>query len=146
MLNKFLLLIPVLLLLAIDYLSKLTAVTLYPFVKNHGIAFGMPIPKPLLILLTPALILAIIYFFYTEFPKSSLRDTSLSLILAGALGNYLDRLTYGYVIDFISIDIPLPGGSTLHYPSFNIADVYIFLGVLLVLAFYGKIKRTKSKK
>lgn len=64
---------------------------------------------------------------------------ALSLILGGAIGNLVDRVLYGYVIDFIDVYY---GNS--HFPAFNIADSAINLGVFLMLAesfgWFGKTK------
>lgn len=63
---------------------------------------------------------------------------ALSLILGGAVGNLIDRLAYGYVIDFIDVYY-----GTRHWPAFNIADSAITLGVILMLAEsfgFGKAK------
>jgi signal peptidase II len=54
---------------------------------------------------------------------------ALSLILGGAVGNLIDRLAYGYVIDFMDVYY-----NTWHWPAFNIADSAITLGVMLMLA------------
>ena len=54
---------------------------------------------------------------------------ALSLILGGAVGNLIDRLVYGYVIDFLDVYC-----GTWHWPAFNIADSAITLGVMLMLA------------
>ena len=59
----------------------------------------------------------------------------VALILGGALGNLVDRIFHGFVIDFISIWI---------YPVFNLADIFITLGVLLIILKYGKIKALKK--
>ncbi|MSP27401.1 MAG: lipoprotein signal peptidase [Methylococcales bacterium] len=54
---------------------------------------------------------------------------ALSLILGGAIGNLIDRLAYGYVLDFLDVYY-----GTWHWPAFNIADSAITLGVVLMLA------------
>lgn len=54
---------------------------------------------------------------------------ALSLVLGGAIGNLIDRLAYGYVIDFLDVYY-----DTWHWPAFNIADSAITLGVMLMLA------------
>jgi signal peptidase II len=59
----------------------------------------------------------------------TLLAAALSLILGGAIGNLIDRVAYGYVIDFIDVYY---GNS--HFPAFNIADAAINLGVFLMLA------------
>ena len=59
---------------------------------------------------------------------------ALSLILGGAAGNLIDRVVYGYVIDFITVP---------YWTSFNLADIYITVGILLVIIFYGRLKKAK---
>lgn len=58
----------------------------------------------------------------------NLLAASLALILGGAIGNLIDRLAYGYVIDFLDVYY-----ETKHWPAFNIADSAITLGVFLML-------------
>jgi signal peptidase II len=68
----------------------------------------------------------------------TLLAAALSLILGGAVGNLIDRLAYGYVIDFLDVY-----HGTWHWPAFNIADSAITLGVALMLAEsfgFGKAK------
>ena len=61
---------------------------------------------------------------------------SLSLVIGGAVGNLIDRVAYGKVIDFIDVY----WDASLHWPAFNIADSAIFIGVILLLAesLFGK--------
>jgi signal peptidase II len=59
----------------------------------------------------------------------TLLAVALALILGGAVGNLIDRLAYGYVIDFLDVYY-----GTWHWPAFNIADSAITLGVMLMLA------------
>jgi signal peptidase II len=59
----------------------------------------------------------------------TLLAVALSLVLGGAMGNLIDRLAYGYVIDFLDVYY-----QTWHWPAFNIADSAITLGVMLMLA------------
>ncbi len=74
-----------------------------------------------------ALGLVIYYFFKTPGEEKFLR-ISLSLILAGALGNFIDRIFRGYVIDFL--DLSFRGW---HWPSFNVADSCISIGALMLI-------------
>jgi signal peptidase II len=57
-----------------------------------------------------------------------LKLISLSMILAGAIGNLIDRLVLGYVIDFIDLHY-----QTFYWPVFNVADILISLGVVLLI-------------
>lgn len=77
-------------------------------------------------------------------PEQTLFCFAVSLILGGAVGNVIDRLLHGYVVDFLDFHLPLlmplfPGG---HFPSFNIADSAITVGaVSLVLDELRRVKR-----
>ncbi len=69
----------------------------------------------------------------------TLLAVSLSLVLGGAIGNLIDRLAYGYVIDFLDIYV-----QSWHWPAFNIADSAITLGVVLMLLESFGIGKAKS--
>ena len=61
-------------------------------------------------------------------PQAKLEALSLSLILGGAIGNVIDRLYYGYVVDFIDIYY-----GSYHWPAFNVADSAIVVGAILLV-------------
>lgn len=110
----------------------------FQYSENIGIAFGIPIPPIVMIFATIIIIPLIIFLATKEFKiQHRLSKISLALILGGALGNLIDRFTHGFVIDFIKISI---------WPNFNLADVYIVTGILLILVFYAKIKRVYGRK
>ncbi len=69
----------------------------------------------------------------------TLMAVSLSLVLGGAIGNLIDRLAYGYVIDFLDIYV-----QSWHWPAFNVADSAITLGVVLMLLESFGIGKAKS--
>lgn len=101
--------------------------------ENSGIAFGIKIPFPLLIILNFVLLGLIFYIAKKELKiEKNITQISLILIIAGGIGNLIDRISKGFVVDFISI---------WRYPTFNFADIYISIGVLLLIVFYGKIRR-----
>ncbi|MGY6631911.1 MAG: signal peptidase II [Wenzhouxiangella sp.] len=60
--------------------------------------------------------------------RSRLLPVAISLVLGGAIGNLIDRLRFGYVVDFIDVHV---GG--WHWPAFNLADSVIVIGVILLL-------------
>jgi signal peptidase II len=72
-------------------------------------------------------------------PNETFIAIALSLILGGAIGNLVDRLAYGYVIDFLDIYY-----GNWHWPAFNIADSAITVGVVLMLidSFTSKTEET----
>ncbi|MBM3285651.1 MAG: signal peptidase II, partial [Candidatus Aminicenantes bacterium] len=79
-----------------------------------------------------ALGLVVYYFMKTPVSERGMK-ISLSLILAGALGNLVDRVFRGYVIDFLDFYV-----KKWHWPSFNVADSCITIGAILLLFFYLK--------
>lgn len=103
-------------------------------VRNRGAIFGFfshSDSRILYVFLTlvsvAALGLVIYYFFKTPLSKK-LMKISLSLILAGALGNLIDRVFRGYVIDFLDFYV-----KDWHWPSFNVADSCITVGACLLI-------------
>ena len=73
--------------------------------------------------------------------NSRLQCFGLSMIIAGALGNVVDRLHYGFVIDFIDVHIGL-----YHWPVFNLADSAITTGVIILLIGYFFKSEARSKE
>lgn len=107
-------------------------------VRNKGAIFGFFSQSGssfVYILLTLASLAAlglVVYYFFKTPPSEKLLNISLSLILAGALGNLVDRVFRGYVVDFLDFYI-----RRWHWPSFNVADSCISMGaVLLICVFF----------
>lgn len=88
-----------------------------------------------------ALIVSVIITVWLKRLKQheTLLAVALALVLGGAVGNLIDRLAYGYVIDFIDVYY-----QTWHWPAFNIADSAITLGVILMLAESFGLGKVKS--
>jgi signal peptidase II len=92
---------------------------------NHGVAFGLAAHSQLLVaLLVSVALLALLAYFLTHSSRP-LIWLPTGLILGGALGNLLDRLRDTYVVDFLKLP--------LGWPPFNLADLSIVLGVLLLI-------------
>ncbi|MEQ1664794.1 MAG: signal peptidase II [Bdellovibrionales bacterium] len=111
------------------------------YVRNTGAAFGIfseshQLFRQIFFLSIPPLaVLIIIYFLYNLPETEKLEIYSLSAISGGALGNYIDRLRFGYVIDFL--DFHLYNKYT--WPAFNVADSAIVIGVcILTLLMFRK--------
>lgn len=104
------------------------------YAENCGAAFGMMDRGPAwvrLLLFVPAAsaaVLGLLWLFVTGY-GGKLFAASVPLIASGALGNLIDRLRLGYVVDFIRFHIQ----EAWSYPTFNIADVTITVGVVLLL-------------
>jgi signal peptidase II len=113
-------------------------------IRNKGAIFGFfsrSADAWVFILLTlasfAALGLVVFYFFKTP-PREKFLILALSLILAGALGNLIDRVMRGSVIDFLDFSV-----KGWHWPSFNVADSCITVGALL-LVFLFIFKRSST--
>lgn len=98
------------------------------FVENRGVAFGMFSGQRWFILLLTGIIAVGLIWFYVTMPKKKeyfpLR-VSLVMVLSGAIGNIIDRLFRGYVVDFFEFTF-------FEWPVFNVADIYVVVGVILL--------------
>ncbi len=99
----------------------------FTYVRNSGVAFGLGagLPFPYAVF-SIAAALAILYLFLRGRVHGAGRRIALALILGGALGNLVDRLTTGQVVDFIDV-----GWGRWHWPVFNVADSAVSVGVVL---------------
>lgn len=94
------------------------------YVTNTGAAFGLFPDHGVLFMIIAMAVVAVIVFYYRYLPGDRwLIQASLGLQLGGALGNLLDRLCYGRVIDFIDFKI---------WPIFNLADSAVVVGVVIL--------------
>ena len=121
--------------LVINNLDLYESIALLPilkltFVVNYGFAFGFLNNPSLNQIFVSIIILIIIFYFLYLLIKTqdSIFRFTLVLILAGALGNFLDRIFRGFVIDFIDVYI-----GKYHWPAFNIADSCITVGFMILI-------------
>jgi len=103
-------------------------------VRNPGAAFGFlsnaaPMFRSLfLIVVSAAAIVMILWFLAKNKSAAMLLTFALSLILGGAVGNLLDRIRFGNVVDFLDFYI-----ASWHWPAFNVADSAISVGAVLLI-------------
>ena len=128
-------------------LNNFNEVNLLPFmnfilVLNSGVAFGIlgELGKQAPIVLSFfAILLAALLCFWSLYKKQSF--LAIGLIAGGAIGNAIDRLRIGAVVDFSDIY-----WQNLHWPAFNFADIYITFGVLMMLyQFFYEFKKKFAK-
>ncbi len=101
----------------------------FHFIYNRGGAMGTSIgPSWIYTILTLFALFFIIRYFTSPQSDGALAKFSLSLILGGAVGNLIDRLRMGKVVDFIDVGIP---GTNIRWFTFNIADAAITVGLIL---------------
>lgn len=114
-------------------------------VRNPGAAFGFlahasPLFRSIFFILIGVLAIILIVYYIVKSGESEQRLVfALSLILGGAIGNLIDRLRFGEVVDFIDVYL-----SSYHWPAFNVADAAVSLGALLLI--FEGLKRDKQQK
>lgn len=126
--------------LAVQYLVGTDGIDLIPgvlrlqYLENRGMAFGLFQNKQIFFYIMTVIIVPVIVWIYCRLPRSR-RYLPLHIlgvvILAGALGNFIDRVRLKYVIDFIYFEL-------IDFPIFNVADIFVTVGmaVLLILIFF----------
>ena len=112
-------------------------------VRNHGESFSiMSLMFELLRFIYFFFCVVFIVYFIKKRPVHPLLCTSLSMLAAGALGNAIDRIFRGYVVDFISL-------AFVDFPVFNIADMAITVGAVLIIIyvmFFDRENKNKEEK
>jgi signal peptidase II len=111
-----------------------------PFVESESVRIGF-------LLAVPVLVLGLLWYFYIrEFKNDeNYRPAIMGLVVGGAIGNLIDRIRFGYVVDFVDWFYPAASGkciplfflgsdgNTCHWPVFNIADSAISVALVLLL-------------
>ncbi|BCM89605.1 lipoprotein signal peptidase [Abditibacteriota bacterium] len=101
-------------------------------VQNHGAAWSVLAGHTTFLVLFTLAVIAMLIFSAKEIARQgALSATAFGLILGGALGNFLDRATQGYVTDYFDLDTPVAWLQT--FPVFNVADSALTVGVVLIL-------------
>ncbi len=114
------------------------------YVHNEGAAWSILAGKRLILILIGLIALYILNSFIDEFKESKRNILAFGFLFGGVLGNLLDRIFLGYVRDYLDFKI-----FGYDYPIFNIGDIGIFIGVVLLIIScikgedYGSISRKK---
>jgi signal peptidase II len=117
--------------------------------KNRGGAWGLlqgtseEIRRPFFLLVSVAAITFIMTLYRKLLPQQHALKWGLPLVLGGAIGNVFDRIRYGHVIDFIDVHV-LYKGTEHHWPTFNVADIAICVGVGLMAVDMFTAKRVRD--
>jgi len=99
------------------------------YVQNYGVSFGLfsrEMPHWFLIFIALLVVILILYLMIIS--NKNLEKNAYFLIIAGAIGNIIDRALNSYVVDFISIHY-----GSFYWPAFNFADIYITIGIIMLL-------------
>lgn len=102
----------------------------FTYIRNPNSVFGLHFGGPIIstALTVIAFIFVMILFFKSDIRFSLL---GLSLIIGGALGNLMDRVLYMEVIDFIQV-----GARGWYWPTFNVADSFVTIGLILIIIYF----------
>lgn len=110
------------------------------YVENRGAAFGiMQNSRWFFITLTIVLSAVMAYFLFFKKNESKLFNLSLTLILSGAVGNLIDRVLLGYVVDMFEVTF-------INYPVFNFADCCVVVGAVLFCVYVMFIYKEPEKE
>ena len=109
------------------------------YVTNSGVAFGMLTGMPYVLTVPIVILIGVIAFYLIKtLGQSFLLTLALSLELGGALGNLIDRIRLGYVVDFVKLP---------YWPAFNVADSCVVIGAIglaFVLLWQDRQPRTEE--
>lgn len=115
----------------------------FVYVKNPGAAFSFLSDATygtiFLSIVSVVFCVLAIGFLIKHKPKNKLFLISLALMISGAIGNVIDRIVKGYVVDFIETKF-------IKFPVFNVADIAITIGAILLVIYILFFDKTKSNK
>lgn len=120
--------------LALTRLKPVGNITVIPgffdftFVENRGAAFGILHGQRFFFIILTIIVVAVIIYEIKKMPVTKEYNYlrwALTLIMSGAIGNFIDRLLRGYVVDFLEITF-------ISYPVFNIADIFVVCGTIFM--------------
>lgn len=131
------------------------------YIENPGMAFGIEIENKILFNVLSIIAVLVIFYYLYQLRSHILMRISFAVILGGAFGNLFDRFLRGRVVDFLDLeffDIHLSGGNFLlwnlppysmyRWPVFNVADMAVSLGMLIIIfsAFFDYPPATSLNK
>lgn len=112
--------------------------------RNRGAAWGMLQGKMwIFTIVTILVIIGIIYYYHKETKGKPLFQVTLMILLGGAIGNFIDRIFRGEVVDFADVLIPI---INYEFPIFNLADAALTISVIMLIIIMLKEERDQKKK
>ncbi len=115
----------------------------FTYAENRGAAFSILQDQRVFFIITTVVMLAVMAYIYFKTKNiTKLSKLSIVMIAGGAIGNFLDRLRLGYVVDFIDVRF----GSFYNFPIFNIADSFVVCGTILmiILILFNRFEKSET--
>ena len=110
------------------------------YLENTGAAFGILKDNRWVFLVISTVAIAGIIFYFIKFmPQNKLFQLSLAFILGGGIGNMIDRILLGYVVDFIDFRL-------INFAIFNVADSFVCIGAALMFIYVLFVESKENKK
>lgn len=109
--------------------------------RNSGAAFGILSNQRTLLILVTIAALIFIFFYFFRFRHSGWMRISLGFLLGGAVGNFIDRIYLGEVVDFLQFGIE---SKNLYWPTFNVADISVCIGAGMLIVYLFRLQSTDS--
>ena len=117
----------------------------FTYAENKGAAFSiLQNHRTFFLVMTILMLIFLGYLYFRTKNISNLSKLSIAMISGGALGNFIDRLRLGYVIDFIDVRF----GNLYNFPVFNVADSFIVCGTLImvVLILFNRFEKSEGNE
>ena len=110
------------------------------YVENRGAAFGILQNSRWIFICATIIILAVLIIYKIKYkPQGKIINTSLCLLISGAIGNLIDRIFRGFVVDMLEVTF-------IEYPVFNVADCFVVVGAILLGVYIMFIYKEPEKE
>jgi len=117
----------------------------FTYAENKGAAFSMLQNQLWFFIIVTIVMLAVLAYIYFKTKNiAPLSKLSIAMIAGGAVGNFIDRVRLGYVVDFIDVRF----GNFYNFPIFNIADSFVVSGtfLMIILILFNKFEKSKNNE
>lgn len=125
-----------------DEVAAIPGIFHFTYVENKGAAFGMLSNHRWVFMAVSILAIAAFVFYIIKFkPEGKLLVSSMAMIIGGGIGNMIDRVLRGSVVDFIEVDF-------MEFAVFNVADIFVCVGCGLMIldVILSEVREQKKKK
>ena len=110
------------------------------YIQNDGAAWSILEGQMWFFYIITVIVIGVVIYYLQKYGKNSrLFSVALALILAGSIGNFIDRIRFEYVIDMVRLEV-------INFPIFNVADMSLSIGVFLMIIFVFIDERNEKKK